>query len=73
MALHPITLRIEPAQFVAIMGPSGAGKSTLIRTINGLESATSGDIFLAGEALPYSIKERSKATLKKIQLYIYKT
>lgn len=51
LALHPSTLAIEPGQFVTVMGPSGAGKSTLIRTINGLEPVSAGEVRVGGELL----------------------
>lgn len=33
IALHDVTLRIQPSEHVAILGPNGSGKSTLIKTI----------------------------------------
>lgn len=34
--LHGVSMRLDPAEFIAIIGPNGAGKSTLIKTIIGL-------------------------------------
>lgn len=51
LALKPTTLDIAAGSFCAVMGPSGAGKSTLIRTINGLEETTTGDIRIGGTTL----------------------
>ncbi|MBP6346561.1 MAG: TOBE-like domain-containing protein [Neisseriaceae bacterium] len=45
-ALHDISLTVPSGQLVALLGPSGCGKTTLLRTIAGLEAATSGHIFL---------------------------
>jgi peptide/nickel transport system ATP-binding protein len=53
---------------MGIVGESGCGKTTFARCIAGFEQATSGDIFLEGESLPYNIAQRSKSSLKKIQL-----
>jgi peptide/nickel transport system ATP-binding protein len=63
-----MSIRVRKGATMGIVGESGCGKTTFARCIAGFESATSGDIFLNGEALPYSIKDRSKSTLKKIQL-----
>ena len=45
-ALKNINLKVHKREFVCVIGPSGCGKSTLIRTLAGLEEATSGEILL---------------------------
>lgn len=45
-ALDGINLVVEPGEIIGIIGYSGAGKSTLVRLINGLESASSGQLLL---------------------------
>ena len=42
------SLEIESGEFVVLLGPSGCGKTTTLRIIAGLESATSGDVFVEG-------------------------
>jgi putative ABC transport system ATP-binding protein len=44
--LHPLTLEIARGETVAIIGPSGSGKSTLLGLIAGLDSPTTGRIFI---------------------------
>lgn len=47
-ALEDISFQVHRREFVTVIGPSGCGKSTLIRTLAGLESATSGQVLLDG-------------------------
>lgn len=44
--LHGVDLDVREGEFVVLVGPSGCGKSTLLRLIAGLESASSGQIFI---------------------------
>ncbi|MGD8110798.1 amino acid ABC transporter ATP-binding protein [Vibrio sp. TRT 17S01] len=43
-ALKDINLSVAKGEILVICGPSGSGKSTLIRTVNGLEAISNGDI-----------------------------
>ncbi|MBN9198984.1 MAG: amino acid ABC transporter ATP-binding protein [Microbacterium ginsengisoli] len=51
-ALKDIDLTVNRGEVVVVIGPSGSGKSTLCRTINRLETITSGTIAIDGVALP---------------------
>jgi len=44
--VNQVSLEIPQGQFVSVVGPSGSGKSTLLSLIAGLDSPTSGSIFL---------------------------
>lgn len=46
--LDGVTCEVAKSEVVCIIGPSGSGKSTLLRCINGLEEATSGQVFVDG-------------------------
>ena len=45
-AVDEIDLMIEPGQLVTLLGPSGCGKTTTLRMIAGLESPSSGQVFI---------------------------
>ena len=44
-ALKGVNLKINKGEFVSILGPSSSGKTTLLRTINGLETSSGGEIY----------------------------
>ena len=48
--LHGIDLRLDSADFAALVGPSGSGKSTLLNLVGLLDSPTDGELFLLGKA-----------------------
>lgn len=47
-ALDGVSVEFRRGSFTAIMGPSGSGKSTLMHCLAGLDTITSGRVFLAG-------------------------
>jgi len=49
LSLKPTYLEIGNNEIVGLIGDNGAGKSTLIKLITGLESPSSGEIFIKGE------------------------
>ena len=61
--LSDISLVINKAESVAIVGASGSGKSTLLGLMAGLDQASEGDIWLAGERLN-ELDEDARAALR---------
>ena len=45
-ALKEIDLQVNKGEFVAVVGKSGSGKSTLLNLIAGIDTPTSGEIFI---------------------------
>jgi putative ABC transport system ATP-binding protein len=50
-ALDSVSVNFQAGRFTAIMGPSGSGKSTLMHCVAGLDSVTSGRVFIDGTDL----------------------
>lgn len=50
-ALQHIDLEVLQGETVVLIGESGSGKTTLLRMLNGLDSPTSGEVRIHGEAL----------------------
>ncbi|HEX9898097.1 MAG TPA: ABC transporter ATP-binding protein, partial [Candidatus Methylomirabilis sp.] len=46
VAVDGVSLTIEPGELVTLLGPSGCGKTTTLRIVAGLETATSGRVFI---------------------------
>jgi len=44
-----LSLEIRDGEFVVLLGPSGCGKTTTLRMLAGLETVTSGEIYIGGE------------------------
>lgn len=63
-ALDDVSVEIPSGRFTAIMGPSGSGKSTLMHCLAGLDSLTSGRVFLGDRELG-ALSDRELTRLRR--------
>ncbi len=63
-ALDGVSVGFAPGQFSAIMGPSGSGKSTLMHCMAGLDSITSGQVFV-GDVELSSLNDKELTRLRR--------
>ncbi|MEI3411844.1 MAG: ABC transporter ATP-binding protein [Blautia sp.] len=49
IAVDEISFQISKGEFAVIVGPSGAGKTTVLNILGGMDTATSGDIWVDGK------------------------
>lgn len=68
VAIENITFEVPDGQFWVMVGPSGCGKSTIMRAIAGLESATSGNLYI-GDVLVNGIPARQRDVAMVFQNY----
>lgn len=74
-AIEDISFEVPDGQFWVLVGPSGCGKSTIMRTIAGLETATSGNLYI-GDDLVNKVPARQRDVAMVFQnyaLYPHKT
>ena len=62
--LNDINLELEKEKSLAVVGPSGSGKSTLLGLLAGLDSPTSGEVFLNNQPL-HELNEDQRAKVRK--------
>jgi iron(III) transport system ATP-binding protein len=64
-AVENVDLHIKNGEIISILGPSGCGKTTILRLIAGLETPSTGKIYIDGEPVssPTGIKPPEKRNL----------
>ncbi|GLO63631.1 ABC transporter ATP-binding protein [Vibrio sp. MACH09] len=61
--LDDVNLEINQGETVAIVGSSGAGKSTLMTLLAGLDTPTSGEVYLLGKSIS-SLNDEQRAAIR---------
>lgn len=63
-AVQNANIEIQRGEFVAIVGKSGSGKSTLLHMLGGLDTPTSGKVFIRGKDI-FSYKDDALAVFRR--------
>ncbi len=68
VAVDDVSLHIDDGEFLVLLGPSGCGKTTTLRCVAGLESQTTGDIYI-GDRLVNGVHPGERDTAFVFQFY----
>ncbi|KYG29360.1 ABC transporter ATP-binding protein [Alkalihalobacillus trypoxylicola] len=66
-ALDQVSFSVNKGEFVAIIGPSGSGKSTLLHLLGGVDSPTTGKVFIDKTDM-YQLNETQLAIFRRRQI-----
>ncbi len=66
-ALDDVSFTVEKGEFLAIIGPSGSGKSTLLHVLGGVDTPTSGKVYMEGTDV-YAQNESQLAIFRRRQV-----
>lgn len=66
-AVHDMNFSIEEGELCVIVGPSGAGKTTVLNMLGGMDSCTSGSIYLDGKEIG-SLSEKERTLYRRHEI-----
>jgi len=66
-ALDRVSFSVEKGEFLAVIGPSGSGKSTLLHILGGVDTPTSGKVFIDNTDI-YALDETRLAIFRRRQI-----
>lgn len=67
IAVNNVSFSIQQGEFVAIVGSSGSGKSTLLHLLGGVDTPTSGKVFINGRDI-YSLSNDDLAIFRRREI-----
>ena len=70
-ALRGVSLTVHAGELVAVMGPSGSGKSTLLNVAGGLDTVTTGAVFVEGRDLAMLSRADLAAVRRRHAGYVF--
>jgi len=69
-ALNGVSFTVNPGEGMVLLGSNGSGKTTLLRCINGLETATGGQIYVDNVDVIAAKRRNAKKSLKRVRLQV---
>ena len=66
-ALDDVSFTVNKGEFIAIIGPSGSGKSTLLHILGGVDTPSSGKVYMEGTDV-YAQNESQLAIFRRRQV-----
>jgi putative ABC transport system ATP-binding protein len=67
VVLHEVSATFERGEFVVLVGKSGSGKSTLLNLVSGIDTPSSGAVWVAGQELT-RLSERERTLFRRAQI-----